>query len=144
MRGSISCAVIFSSIDRAQLNNDRYQAQRNDDPLNQTKTYRDYVRRENLKIHQAKKGGSFHRGQLESQELNTILEQGRNKRGIVFEGIPVEVDIVRRSGRPTGSGAADIANLIALEDNKRSKRFDKVAVVFEDLGTGRYWLHSLI
>lgn len=87
MRGSISCAVIFSSIDRAQLNNDRYQAQRNDDPLNQTKTYRDYVRRENLKIHQAKKGGSFHRGQLESQELNTILEQGRNKRGIVFEGI---------------------------------------------------------
>lgn len=24
--------------------------------LNQTKTYRDYVRRENLKIHQAKKG----------------------------------------------------------------------------------------
>ena len=56
MRGSISCAVIFSGIDRAQLNNDRYQAQRNDDPLNQTKTYRDYVRRENLKIHQAKKG----------------------------------------------------------------------------------------
>ena len=111
MRGSISCAVIFSGIDRARLNNDRYQAQRNDDPLNQTKTYRDYVRRENLKIHQAKKG--------------------------------VAPIVVNQSLKSLTLSQSKVV-IIALEDNKRSKRFDKVAVVFEDLGAGRYWLHSLI
>ena len=146
MQGKISGAVIFSDPEVLKLRDDRfYTSIRNEDPLNKTKHQRDYDRIYRLAVHIAKKGGNYRRGEVTPKELETIIEHGRQQRGVVFEGIPV---MVRNStgvpDRQVGKFNKTPVSFIALEDSDRAKRLQKVAVVFEDRATGRYWLRSLL
>lgn len=139
MRGEISGAVIFSDANKAQLRGDRHSI--NTDPLAKNKFQRDYERNKHLEVYKASKGDNFTAGEITFKKLSDLIASAENKRGVRFEGIPVEVSVNSTIILPenlANNPALEIANLYALEASDRVRKYQTIARVYLDLSNGRH------
>ena len=142
MKGSISGAVIFQDPDVMELRDDRLYLNKNTDPLALSGYGKYRERNKRLEAYKASKGDNYTRGEITFKELNSIIESGYNRRGIVFEGTPAKVTPYGRVMLPKNLESdpfINIATVEALEDNaeKNVRRHELLARLGVNLRTGK-------
>ena len=146
MHGEISGAVIFADPSKDQLRLDRRQAQRNADPLSMTRSDREWDRKKRLDAYKASKGDNFTGGEISFKEFSTIIVSYHNKRGVNFDGIPVQVYISSKfevPKNPMNDPVIEVAHLDTIAEGTDSTgrtygRFSTLARIYLDLSNGRY------